>query len=504
MLDTIDLNASVKKKDFERALEDLDTHLGEAQRSLRKSGVPMLIVFDGWDAAGKGTAIGKLAQAFDPRGFTVHHIHPVSEPESFYPPMHRFWTRLPIRGNIAIFNHSWYRQVLDEAVDKQRLVPQLRKAYERIRVFERQLMDDGAVIVKFFLHISKGEQSKRFKELARDPVYSWKVGEQEQQRRRQYDLYEGYIEEMFRETSTPQAPWIVVPATDKRYLSLKTAETVLAAMKQALANGKTKATPQIPHVDNSKTGSLDTVNLSLAVNKEEYNKKLPELQEELRRLQHICYLQRKPVAIVFEGWDAGGKGGAIRRLTWNLDPRGYAVIPFGAPEGEEAHKHYLWRFWLALQKAGHFTIFDRSWYGRVLVERVEGFATPEAWRRAYREINEFEADLLDSGMVLCKFWMHVSKDEQLRRFEARAKTPPKQWKITDEDWRNREKWDLYWEAVSDMLDQNSTSDAPWTIVEGDNKRHARLKVLAVTIERIRASLEIPAPRPFPDEKQPGK
>lgn len=491
MLKEIDLNASVTEKDFEQAMKKLDLALGKTQRKLRKAGVPALIVFEGWDAAGKGTAIGRLMQSFDPRGFTVHDIHPLSDAESFFPPMHRFWTRTPIRGDIAIFNHSWYRQVLNEAIEKKLSIPQLRAVYERIRNFERQLTSDGAVIIKFFLHISKAEQGKRFKELAQDPAYSWKVGEDEKQRRRQYGLYEDYIEAMFQLTSTRQAPWIAVPATDKRYLSLNVAKAVLEALRRGVRSHLSSVSRPSPALGKHLSGKLDEVDLSLTVSKNVYNEQLPALQEELRRLQHLCYLQRKPVAILFEGWDAAGKGGAIRRLTWNLDPRGYAVLPFGAPEGEEAQKHYLWRFWRALQKSGHFTLFDRSWYGRVLVERIENFARPDEWQRAYREINEFEADLLDFGTVLCKFWMHVSKDEQLRRFEARSKTPGKRWKITEDDWRNRKKWDLYREAISDMLEYNSTPDAPWTIVEGDSKRYARLKVLAVVIERLCASLEIP-------------
>ena len=200
-------------------------------------------------------------------------------------------------------------------------------------------------------------------------------------------------------------------------------------------------------------------------------------------MQHLCYIQRRPVIFAYEGWDAAGKGGNIRRLVRKLDPRGYEVIPVAAPEGPEKTHHHLWRFWRALPKAGHFAIFDRTWYGRVLVERIEGFATPGEWGRAYREINEFEQELTDYGAILFKFWMHISNEEQLQRFEARQNTPEKQWKITDEDWRNREKWDAYWEAVSDMIERTSTVQAPWTIVEGNNKLHARAKTLAVTCER---------------------
>lgn len=493
MLETLALDTALKKKDYKKRIKPLDTHLGEVQRELKTKGIPVLIVFEGWDTSGKGTAIGRLVQAFDPRGFDVYHVNPVSEQELYFPPMHRFWLRLPARGEIAVFNHSWYRQVLDEAVDKRLAQPELASAYERMRVFERQLTDDGAVIIKFFLHISKEEQAKRFKDLAKDPAFSWKVGDAERQRHNQYDLYVEYIEAMLRETSMPHAPWTVLPSTDKHYLTVKVAETVLDALNRALSPAK-KVSLQIPATETSQqTSPLEAADLSLSVDKATYNETLPRLQSELYRLQHLCYVARTPVVLVFEGWDAAGKGGAIRRLTWELDPRGYAVIPFGAPEGEEAHKHYLWRFWRALQKSGHISIYDRSWYGRVLVERVEGYATSGEWTRAYREINEFEAELLDFGVVLCKFWMHISKEEQLRRFEARKNTPEKQWKITEEDWRNREKWDVYREAVSDMLVNTSTPAAPWTLVEGNAKRYARLKVLSVVRACISKAVEGPKP-----------
>ncbi len=490
MLETLALNASLKKEEYKQAIKPLDAGLDEAQRHLREAGIPVLIVFEGWDASGKGTAIGRLVHAFDPRGYQVHHIHSASEPESYFPPMHRFWTQLPAKGAMAIFNHSWYRQVLDEAIDNQHPPARLAQAYERMRVFERQLTDDGAVVIKFFLHISKKEQAKRFLELSKDPAYSWKVGAAERQRHEQYDRYVDHIEAMLRETSVPRAPWTVLPSTDKNYLNVKVAETVLAAFQRALHPVENVAPAAMPEKEPG-LGPLDEVDLSRSVDKDTYEETLPRLQKELCRLQHLCYVRRKPVVLVFEGWDAAGKGGAIRRLTWDLDPRGYAVIPFGAPEGEEAHKHYLWRFWRSLQKSGHFSIYDRSWYGRVLVERVEGYAAGEEWLRAYGEINAFEAELADFGAVVCKFWLHISREEQLRRFEAREQTPEKQWKITEEDWRNRDKWDAYRQAVSDMLVKTSTPAAPWTLVEGDDKRHARLKVLTVVSDRVREALERP-------------
>ena len=239
------------------------------------------------------------------------------------------------------------------------------------------------------------------------------------------------------------------------------------------------------------TTILSQVDLTMAItDKDEYRRQLISNQVLLSQLGYQVYVQKRPVAMVFEGWDAGGKGGAIKRLTERLDPRGYVVYPIAAPKGEDATHHYLWRFWRRLPEKGQVAIFDRSWYGRVMVERIEGFCTDEEWKRAYREINQFERQLADFGTILLKFWFQISKEEQLARFEGRRKTPYKQWKLTDEDWRNREKWDLYEEAVEDMLLKTSTLTAPWTIVEGNDKWHARVQVLRTVVDTLRAELDM--------------
>lgn len=488
MLETVDLDAKLTKEEYKSALEVLDLQLPALQRGLHTAGVPVLIVFEGWEAAGKGTVLSRLLQALDPRGFKVHAIASPTEQDRFWPPMWRFWKLLPADGTIGIFDRSWYLQVLEEYVEHGRDESAVQSAYERIRAFERQLTDGGAVIVKFFLHISKKEQAKRFKKLEEDPAFAWRVGDAERRQHKHYDEYAQAVEDMLRETSTPNAPWTLVPATDERFARVKVAETLAAALANPMAVRPTSPIEE-PQSAPRRTSPLDRVDASITVSEETYEEELPRLQEELRRLQHLCYKQRKPVVIVYEGWDAGGKGGNIRRLVRELDPRGYEVIPFAAPQGDEKTHHYLWRFWRALPKAGHFAIFDRSWYGRVLVERIEGFATYPEWARAYREINEFESDLVDYGTVIIKFWLHVTKEEQLTRFEARQNTPEKRWKITDEDWRNREKWDLYWQAVSDMVERTSTVRAPWTVVEGNDKRHARIKTLRTAVKRIGAALE---------------
>jgi len=487
MLETVDLKAKLSKEEYKGTMEALDLQLPALHRGLHTAGVPVLIVFEGWDAAGKGTVLSRLLQPLDPRGFKVYTIKPPTEEERFYPPMWRFWGNLPPDGTIGIYDRSWYRQVLEEYVESGRDKAPVDAAYERIRVFERQLTDNGAIVVKFFLHISKKEQAKRYKKLEADLAFAWRVGDAERRQHRCYDEYAQAVEDMVRETSTPNAPWTLVPATDERFARVKVAETLAAALVNPLA-ARPPARINVPPDAPRRTSPLDRVDLTETASAEDYGAALAELQAELRRLQHLCYKERRPVAIVYEGWDAAGKGGNIRRLVRDLDPRGYEVVPFAAPEGDEKRHHYLWRFWRALPKAGHLTVFDRSWYGRVLVERVEGFASYVEWARAYREINEFEADLVDYGMVVIKFWLHISKEEQLARFEARQNAPEKRWKITDEDWRNRERWDEYWQAVSDMVERTSTVHAPWTIVEGDDKRHARLKTLRTVVERVGAAL----------------
>jgi AMP-polyphosphate phosphotransferase len=486
MLETLDLDARLSKEVYSHALDELDRELGTLQRALSAAAVPVVIVFEGWDAAGKGAVLSRLLQALDPRGFKVHPIQPATEAECMWPPLWRFWRMLPNDGEVAIFDHSWYQEVADaRAGDGGR---GHEEVFERIRAFERQLVDHGTIIAKFFLHISQKEQRKRFKALKGDPAFAWRVGKTERKRHKQYDAYLSVYEEILRETSTAYAPWTLVASTHGRFANVKVAESLVSVLRGAL-EAQGSASPAHRSLPPRRTSVLDRVDLSLHLEREKYSELLPKRQLELRRLQHLCYQKRVPVVIVYEGWDAAGKGGNIRRFVRELDPRGYAVLPYAAPRGEEKTHHYLWRFWRSLPKAGHFALFDRSWYGRVLVERVEGFASPEEWMRAYQEINEFEEQLTDYGTVIVKFWIHVSKDEQIARFEARKENPEKEWKITDEDWRNREKWDEYWDAVSDMIERTSTPIAPWTVIEGNDKRHARIRALDEVIARVQHALD---------------
>ncbi len=492
MLELVDLDRTISKEDYEQVFDELEIRLGECQRAARAAGVPVVIVFEGWDAAGKGMLINRLTQALDPRGFKVHAISQPNEEERLRPWLWRFWTALPKRGSIAIFDRSWYGRVLVERVEK--LVPKRlwREAYEDIEEFERQLADNGAVVIKFWLHISPEEQKKRFKRVEGDPALGWKVGEAEWRAHRRYDKWLEAVEEMLERTDTAHAPWTIVEATQGRYARTTVFRTVIGAVSGALARAtrQTDAQPaRAAEQEESDSTILDRVDLTLTMERKAYRSALKRLQQRLFTLEHELFLARIPAVLVYEGWDAAGKGGSIRRLTRGLDPRGYEVIPTGAPNDEEKAHHYLWRFWRELPKAGHITIFDRSWYGRVLVERVEGFCSEAEWRRAYREINEFERQLTEFGTVLVKFWLHIDVEEQLRRFRSREVTDHKQWKITEEDWRNREKHAAYQGAVVDMLQRTSTTYAPWTIVEANCKLHGRIKAISTVVSALEAGLE---------------
>jgi polyphosphate:AMP phosphotransferase len=487
MLESVDLKAKMSKAEFKQVYSELEIRLGELQRTIRSAQIPVIVVFEGWEASGVGTAIGHLLGPFDPRGYKVHTFIAPTETEKLYPPMWRYWQAMPARGAIAVYDGSWYVQIL--AKNDKLGGPSVRAlAYERIRTLERQLTDDGTVVLKFWLHISKDEQAHRFKKLKKDPALAWKVTKEDWRRHRQYGRSCQVIQEMLRETSLPNAPWVVVPAHDQRYASARILEGVASAMEQAIRKKSRKPTKGIELAKRA-AEPLAKVDVSLSLDRAQYQVLLPQLQKELLRLENLLYPNRIPVAIIYEGSDAGGKGGNIKRLLAGLDHRGFEVTPIGPPEGEEKTHHYLWRFWKHLPKGGHITVFDRSWYGRVLVERVQRFATPDEWRRAYQEINEFEAELTSFGTVLLKFWMHISKAEQLKRFKEREGIPYKQWKITPDDWRNRKHWNDYYEAVSDMLAWTSTPNAPWTVVEGNDKLYARVKTLQTVCDAISRKIE---------------
>lgn len=494
MLDKIDLSKNFTKKESKKLIENLGMELSFLQRECKRLQIPVMIVFEGWGAAGKGTLINRLIQPMDPRGFKVYTIGQASEEEYMRPFLWRFWTKTPAKGRIHIFDRSWYQRVIYDRIDQGLDRDQLRNAYNEIVFFEENLTLDNHLIIKLFLHISKKEQKKRFKKLESSPETKWRVTERDWRHNEQYDDYLHSYEEMIEKTDTEFAPWTIIEAEDREYAEVKILSTVVTAMKNKLAEAEAKkaaadADNEVSIVRSPyKTTILESVDLGKTLSKEEYKKRIKALQERISKLHSEIYKRRIPVILAFEGWDAAGKGGAIKRLTEKLDPRGYEVIPTASPNDIEKAHHYLWRFWNAVPKAGHIAIFDRTWYGRVMVERIEGFCTQDEWQRAYKEINEMEAQFASFGAVVLKFWLHIDKDEQERRFKERMEIPEKQWKITEEDWRNREKWDQYEEAVDEMIVRTSTSYAPWIIVEGNSKYYARVKVLESVVRALEERL----------------
>ena len=489
MLEKIDLSKKVDKKTYRRVMDEAEEKLGLLQRECKDAGIPVILVFEGMGAAGKGVQINRLIQALDPRGFDVYACDRPTEDEQMRPFLWRYWTKTPAKGRIAVFDRSWYRSVQVDRFDGLTREDKLGDAYQDILSFEKQLCDDGTVIMKFFLYIDKDEQKKRFKKLEGSKETSWRVTEEDWNRNKDFDRYLKMNEEMLEKTDTDYAPWVIIEAVDKDYAALKIVSTVMDRLEYELEHRrpedeKTAQRQESKTRERFKNGVLSGIDLSKSLTEEEYKTRLKKLQKRLAELHSELYRLRIPVVIGFEGWDAGGKGGAIKRLTSNLDPRGYRVNPTAAPNDIEKVHHYLWRFWNSVPKAGHIAIFDRTWYGRVMVERIEGFCSEAQWRRAYQEINEMESHMANAGAVVLKFWLHIDKDEQERRFRERQANPTKQWKITDEDWRNREKWDQYEEAVNEMLIRTSTTYAPWIVVEGNDKRYARVKVLQTVVDAL--------------------
>ena len=494
MLTTVDTTSKTRKADYRALSAELGYRLGELQREALALNIPIVILFEGWGASGKGSQINRLLLSLDPRSVKVHSIESPTEEERMKPYLWRFWTKTPPRGRIGILGRSWYGRFLvegmDEAITSLDEVP--NRYYEEINAFERQLVDDGVLLIKFFLHMTSEKQEERFKDLEKNPATSWRVTPRDWKKHNEYERYFKLTERMLEKTSTNHAPWSVVAAEDWRWTTLRVFETVIDKLSRKIATRHQtevpfqRATAYRPEKIPNRLGSVD---LDRQLNRTEYTKLLKKYQSRVRDLEHEIYRQRLPVVIVYEGWDAAGKGGNIRRLARRMDPRGYEVIPIAAPNDVELSHHYLWRFWHAMPKAGHIAIFDRSWYGRVMVERIEGFCSTEEWQRAYREINEMEEHLVSSGAVVMKFWIDIDKETQLQRFNDRANLEHKQWKITQEDWRNRERWTVYSEAVNEMIHRTSTNYAPWTIVESNNKRFARIKTLKIFCTEIEKRLK---------------
>lgn len=508
MFEAAELGRKISRDDFDAMAPNLRTELLALQQQLRLADFPVIILFAGVDGAGKNETVNLINEWMDPRWIVTRAYGKPSDEEGERPEFWRYWRDLPPKGKVGLFLSSWYHRPLVDRVYGKTTVAELDENLERIVHFEKTLADEGALILKFWMHLSEKAQKKRLKGLEKDKMTAWQVTKTDWEHYVLYDKFTSAAERLIRHTSKGHAPWQIVEGADSRYRSAVVLQTLKEAITKHLANrdavkkinaeikGKAPKTKKAaPEALASQPSILSSLDMTKVLDVAEYNTALQEQRARLAHLYQVAKEKGVSTALVFEGWDAAGKGGTIRRLTNALNARDYQVIPIAAPTEEERAQHYLWRFWRHVARAGRVTVFDRSWYGRVLVERVEGFCTEEAWRRAYGEINDFEEQLTEHGIVMCKFWLHITSEEQLARFNARGEIEYKKWKLTDEDWRNRESWGLYEQSVNDMVERTSTSNAPWTLIEANSKPLARVKVMRTVADALEAALGKAAKKP---------
>ncbi|MBQ0058397.1 MAG: polyphosphate:AMP phosphotransferase [Lachnospiraceae bacterium] len=478
------------KTEMKQRISAARARLYELQMAIKDSKLPVLVLFEGWGAAGKGSCIGRVIGDIDPRFYKVATKAVVAEDEARRPFLYRFFKEIPENGKFTFLDGGWMEQTCQEALLGSLEGNAYADRIDSIRRFERTLVDNGYLVLKFFMHIDRKEQKARIEKLLDSRSTKWRVSDYDRWQSAHYDQAMEVYDKYMTETNAAIAPWYIVDATDAKWAQLQVLETLVANIDVALQNSA-HTSPLVPNVfqllDMPKLADIELEGKE--IDEVEYKKELKRLQKKLGKLHNELYRRKIPVVITYEGWDAAGKGGNIKRIAAALDPRGYEVMPIASPEPHELNRHFLWRFWTRLPKDGHIAIFDRTWYGRVMVERLEGFCKENDWKRAFNEMNEFEKELSDWGAIVIKFWVHIDKDTQLERFTYRQNTPEKQWKITDEDWRNREKWDLYEGAIDEMIAKTSTSFAPWYILESVDKKYARIKALKIIIERIEEALD---------------
>ena len=489
MLSDIDLQLSLDKKQYKADLKQLEVTLANLQQTIRETEIPVIILLEGWGASGKGTSIARVVNALDPRYFDVRTTGKTNEEKLMRPFLWSFWTYLPSRGQIVIMDKSWHRLIMPHVRTNWDISDaEAYGFYYDVNAFERQLTADGALIIKLFLHISQDEQKRRFKALEKDPTSAWRVKPHDWEQNKDYNKTLKTFEKILQRTQTEENPWHIIEAEDRKYATVKILRTIITAINNRLDTASTPAPIPADKPAISYPRILKDVSPYMPIYDKEYNEELTYYQQRMRMLGNKLYAKRRSAVIAYEGWDAAGKGGNIKRLTSDLDPRCYAVVPIGVPRPYELARHYLWRFMVKMPKDGHITIFDRSWYGRVLIERVDELTPEHVWQRAYQEINEMEQHLVNHGLILLKYWLHIDQEEQMRRLTARQNNPQKQHKITPADWRNLEKRPQYEDAVDEMLARTHTPHAPWIIVESNNKKFARLKVLKTVTDTLDEAL----------------
>ncbi len=492
MFESAELGHRIDKETFKRAVPALRSALLDAQYDLRENGkIPVIVLVSGQDGAGKGETINILYEWMDPRFISTLAFAAPTDEERLRPFMWRYWRALPPKGRIGIFAGSWYSSPIHDHIEGKMTAADMDQRIDQINRFEAMLVNEGALVLKFWFHLTKDGQKRRLKALEKDPRTAWRVTKWNWDRLKTYEKLQDIVGHVLRLTNTPWAPWIIVEGEDDNFRSLTTGNILLEAIRNRLASDQKQTTPvsrrSRPNLDGRDV--LTALKLDRKLTKDAYEDELAKWQGRLAELVRDPRFHQRSLVIAFEGSDAAGKGGSIRRIAAALDARDYQIVPVAAPTEEERAQPYLWRFWRHIPKTGRVAIFDRTWYGRVLVERVEGFCAEEDWLRAYTEINDFEHELVSAGAVVIKFWLQISAEEQLKRFKEREKIEFKRFKITDEDWRNREKWDAYHQAVCEMVERTSTGNAPWTLVEANNKYYARLKILRTVCERLESALD---------------
>ena len=483
MFEPFELGSRVPKAEYTAAVPDLRVRLLNAQFDLQQAPFPVLILIGGDDYRGVDDLLDVLHEWLDARYIDTTVFLRPDEEERERPLFYRYWRALPPTGRVGIHIGAWAVGAVRDRVLNEVSPSVQAERIRHIRRFEFAFVDSGGLLLKFWVHLPPKEHKRR-REKARKGSKHYNGHESSRWIWERHDEAIQAAEEVLGKTDSASVPWWIVEGTDERHRNLSVARALLDALEARLNDGSEPAparpvpTPPVPDL-------LGTVDLEARLERDEYRNRLDGLQDRLRDLAQRARKAEVSSVLVFEGWDAAGKGGCIRRITRPLEARDCRVVPISAPNEVERAYHYLWRFWRHLPGAGQTVIFDRSWYGRVLVERVEGLAREDEWRRSYEEIRDFEEQITEHGVALAKFWLHIDPGEQLRRFRAREQTPYKKYKITDEDYRNREKWADYEAAVDEMVRRTSTRHAPWHLIPANDKRYARV----ATLETICDALE---------------
>ncbi len=487
MFRTVELGQKLSNKEYKEKEAQLREELYSLQYELfQQKKKSVIVVFGGVDGGGKRDCVKVLNSWMDARYiYTKAYVEPTQD-EKERPEYWKYWRDLPPNGRVAFFLSPWYYNPVSKYISRESSLEEFESELNRIRHFENNLVESGSIIIKIWLHLSKKDQKKRLTQLEKSKLTSWQVSKQDWKNWKDYDNYIASAEKMILETHQAKTPWFLIDGSNRNFREIEVAELVRHALKVAISNTNvpqiteeaiTGSSESIDSLDIQEKTVLESLRNDLNLDKKEYEKELIKQQNNLGKLQRELFEKEIRLVLVFEGPDAAGKGGAIKRIIQALNPRSYHIFPISAPSAEEKSQHYLWRFWKTIPRKGHVAIYDRSWYGRVLVERVEGFATEKEWKRAYSEINDFEKQWVENDSIVLKFWVHISEEEQFKRFQERENTPYKSWKITPEDWRNRNRWPDYELAVHDMIQYTGTNEAPWILIEGNDKKYARIKIL---------------------------